>query len=80
MNPKMSLFCQKMAEKHEFKDTYPPKKEKKLKFGQLHTNCSFAFRAVLNLKSHLENFQVYFIKWTTSGNPLVGLKSLQDSK
>ena len=80
MNPKMSLFCQKMAEKHEFKDTYPPKKEKKAKIWATSHKCSFAFRAVLNLKSHLENFQVYFIKWTTSGDPLVGLRSLQDSK
>ena len=28
MNPKMSLVCPKMAEKHEFKDTYPPQKGK----------------------------------------------------
>ena len=28
----------------------------------------------------LKNFQAYFIKWTTSGEPLVGLKTHQDSK
>ena len=79
IHTKISLICQKMTEKHEFKDTYSPQKEKKLHFKQLHTNYSFAFRTVLNLKSHLKNFQAYFIKWTTSGDPLVGLKSLQDS-
>ena len=69
-----------MAEKHELKDTYSPQKEKKLKFEQLHTNYSFAFRTVLNLKSNLKTSQAYFIKWTTPGEPPVGLKSLQDSK
>ena len=81
MNPKISLVCPKMAEKHEFNDTYPPQKgKKKLKLGQLHKNCSFAFKTVLNLKSHLKTLQAYFIKWTTSGDPPVVLKSLQDSK
>jgi len=80
MNTKMSLFGPKMAEKHELKDTYSPQKEKKLKFEQLHTNYSFAFRTAWILKSHLKNSQAYFIKWTTSGKPPVGLKSHQDSK
>ena len=76
----MSLFGPKMAEKHELKDTYSPQKEKKLKFEQLHTNYSFAFRTVLNLKSNLKTSQAYFIKWTTPGEPPIGLRSLQDSK
>ena len=80
MNTKLSLFCSKIAEKLEFKVTYSLQKEKKLKFGQLHTNYSFAFRTLLILKSHLKTSQAYFIKWTTSGEPPVGLKSLQDSK
>ena len=81
INPNMSLVCPKITEKHEFKDTYPPQKGKKpLKLGQLHQNCSFAFRTVLNLKSCLKTFQAYFIKWTVSGDPPVALKSLQDSK
>ena len=46
MNTKMSLFGPKMAEKDELKDIYSPEKEKKLKFKQLHTNYSFAFRTV----------------------------------
>ena len=58
----------------------PAKRTKKLKFEQLHTNYSFAFRTAWILKSHLKNSQAYFIKWTTSGEPPVGLKSLQDSK
>ena len=58
----------------------PRKKKKKLKFEQLHTNYSFAFRTVLNLKSNLKTSQAYFIKWTTPGEPPIGLKSLQDSK
>ena len=32
MNSKLSLFCPKRAEKHEFKDTFPSQKEKKQKF------------------------------------------------
>ena len=80
MNTKLSLFCSKIAEKLEFKVTYSLQKEKKLKFGQLHTNYSFAFRTAWILKSHLKNFQAYYIKWTTSGDLLLGLKSLQDSK
>ena len=31
LNTKMSLFCPKMTEKYEFKDTYSPQKEKKAK-------------------------------------------------
>ena len=58
----------------------PLKKEKKAKIWATYKNCSFAFRTALNLKSRLKTFQAYFIKWTTSGDPPVALKRLQDSK
>ena len=56
MGTKNSLFGPKMAEKNEFKDTYPLQKEKKLlKIEHLCTNDSLASRTVLNLRSHLQS-------------------------
>ena len=73
-------FVQKLLRNLNSKIPTPCKKKKKLKFEQLHTNYSFAFRTAWILKIHLKPSQAYFIKWTISGEPPVGLKSLQDSK
>ena len=73
-------LVQKMLRNLNSKIPTLSEKKKMIKFEQLHTNYSFAFRAAWILKSHLKTSQAYFIKWTTSGEPPVGLKSLQDSK
>ena len=58
----------------------PHKKKKRLKIDQIHTNYSFAFGTVLNLKSHLKTSPAYLIKWTTPGEPPVDFKSFKNSK
>ena len=40
----------------------------------------FAPRKVLTFKSHPKRSLAYLIKWTTSGEPPVGLKTHQGSK
>ena len=72
MSTKTYIFRQKMAEKIEVKVAYPLKMEKK---HQIFANEFFAFKLVLTLKSHPETWEAYLIKWTTSVEPLVGLKS-----
>ena len=65
-----------MAEKTEVKVVYPPQNGKKTS-GFLHfqTKEFLASKLVLTLKSHPETWEAYFIKWTSSGGPLEGLKS-----
>ena len=77
MSTKTSIFCPKIAEKTEVKvSCLPPSKWKKTS-GFLHfqTKEFLASKLVLTLKSHPETWEAYFIKWTTLGGPLEGLKS-----
>ena len=63
-----------MAEKNEFKDANPPKRvQKSPKLVHVHTKVLYASRTVVTFKSHPKSFKACLIKWTTSGEPLVGL-------
>ena len=70
-----------MAEKKEFKDAHPPKTvQKSTKLMHVHTNVSYASRTVVSFKSHPKCFKACLIQWTTSGEPLIGLKTHQGPK
>ena len=43
-------------------------------FVNFSTHKIYASKTVLSLGSHLKTQEPYFIKWITSGKPLVGLK------
>ena len=43
-------------------------------------NCFFGNKTQVILKGYLKTSEAYFIKWTTSGEPPVCLKSHQGSK
>ena len=43
-------------------------------------NCFFGNKTQVILKGYLKTWEAYFIKWTTSGEPPVCLKSHQGSK
>ena len=73
MSTKTSIFGPKMAEKTEVKVVYPPQNGKKHLHFQ--TREFLASKLVLTLKSHPETWEAYFIKWTSFGGPLEGLKS-----
>ena len=70
-----------MAEKKEIKDANPSKKtvQKSPKLVHVHTNVSYASRTVVTFKSHPKCLKACLIKWTTSGEPPVGLKTHQGS-
>ena len=81
MSTKTYLFYQKMAEKKEIKDANPSKTvQKSPKLVHVHTNVSYASRTVVTFKSHPKCLKACLIKWTTSGEPPVGLKTHQGSK
>ena len=64
-----------MAEKKEIKDANPSKTVKKSpKLVHVHTNVSYASRTVVTFISHPKCLNACLIKWTTSGEPPVGLK------
>ena len=66
-----------MAEKKEIKDANPSKTvQKSPKLVHVHTNVSYASRTVVTFKSHPK---ACLIKWTTSGEPPVCLKTHQGS-
>ena len=60
MNPKISLVCPKMAEKHEFKDTYPPQKGKKAKIWATSQKLFIGFQVCIEFKKLPENFSGIF--------------------
>ena len=60
MNPKMSLVCPKMAEKHEFKDTYPPQKGKKAKIWATSQKLFICLQDCIEFKKSPENFSGIF--------------------
>ena len=81
MSTETYLLYQKKAEKKEFKDANRPQKvQKSLKLVHVYTNVSFASRTVVTFISHPKCSQACLIKWTTSGEPPVGLKTQQGSK
>ena len=81
MSTRTSLFHLEMAEKNKVKVTYPHKKRKKTpKFVLFLTHKFLVSRTVSTLKSQLKTWEAFFIKWTTSGEPLISLRSHQGSK
>ena len=60
MNPKMSLVCPKMAEKYEFKDTYPPLKGKKAKIWAISQKLFICVQDRIEFKKLPENFSGIF--------------------
>ena len=56
------------------------KKKKKLKFVHFQTHKFLVSRTVSTLKCQLKTWEAFFIKWTTSVEPLIGLRSHQGSK
>ena len=58
-----------------------PKKQKTTEiYLYLDKNVCFSTRSLLASRSHPKMCEAYIIKWTTSGEPPVGLKIQQDSK
>ena len=51
-----------------------------MKFVHFYTFDNFAFSLMLSIWSHPRTWMTFFIKWTISGKPPVGLKSHQGSK
>jgi len=58
----------------------PLKCEKPPKYLYFDKNVSFASKTLLTSRIHHKTVEAYIIKWTTSSEPPVGLKSQQDSK
>ena len=48
---------------------------KNTEIGKSSENCFFGNKTLLITKEHWKTFEVYFIKWTTSGEPSVGFRS-----
>ena len=81
MSTRTSLFYLEMAEKNKVKVTYPHKKRNKTpKFVHFLTYKFLVSRTVWTLESQLKTWEAYFIKWTTSGEPLISLRRHQGSK
>ena len=54
--------------------------QKSPKLVHVHTNVSYTSRTLVTLESPPKCLKVCLIKWTTSGEPPVGLKTHQGSK
>ena len=57
-----------------------PKDAKIAKISASSENCFFGNKTQVILKGNLKTSEAYFMKWTTSGEPPVCLKSHQGSK
>ena len=74
-------FFFNISETMKVKDAYPPKNDQNLqKYVPHYTNVSLSPRSFFTLISQSESCDTYFVKWSTSGEPLVGFKSHQDSR
>ena len=60
MNTKLSLFCSKIAEKLEFKDTYSLRKEKKAKIWATSHKLFICFQDCMDFKKSPEKFSGIF--------------------
>ena len=60
MNTKLSLFCSKIAEKLEFKDTYSLRKEKKAKIWATSHKLFICFQDCMDFKNSPETFSGIF--------------------